>query len=31
LTAHFDNLIRAARVQPPEVAALARKLAGEHT
>jgi len=31
LTSHFDNLIRAARVQPPDVAALARRLAGECT
>jgi hypothetical protein len=31
LTAHFDSLIRAARIQPPDVAALVRKLAGELT
>ena len=31
LTAHFDNLIRAARIQPPDVAAFARRLAEEYT
>ncbi len=31
LTAHFDNLIRAARIQPPDVAAFVRRLAEEYT
>ena len=31
LTGHFDNLIRAARIQPPDVGALARRLADECT
>lgn len=31
LTAHFDSLIRHARIQPPDVAAFARRLASECT